>query len=270
MVGLILLAVALASCAARGPAPTSSAARAPAVTVTKSSFHGWESLILRNGAAEATVVPAIGRIMQLALVGAGDARGVFWSHPGIGPDLPADENGWINIGGDKAWPAPQSRWEAIAGKGWPPPKTFDASAFTGRGRARRRRPGDRVELLSAVDPAYGLRVRRTIALDPAAPILTVETCYEKVAGAPVRAGIWTITQLVAPERLFLRLPARSTFPGGFAQRMPDPPKELRGRGAPAVAGARSGGQDDARKRRRRAALGRRRARSPDRNGRGRA
>ena len=227
MVGLILLAVALASCAARGPAPTSSAARAPAVTVTKSSFHGWESLILRNGAAEATVVPAIGRIMQLALVGAGDARGVFWSHPGIGPDLPADENGWINIGGDKAWPAPQSRWEAIAGKGWPPPKTFDASAFTAevvRGAGDR---GDSVELLSAVDPAYGLRVRRTIALDPAAPILTVETCYEKVAGAPVRAGVWTITQLVAPERLFLRLPARSTFPGGFAQRLPDPPKELR-------------------------------------------
>jgi hypothetical protein len=31
---------------------------------------------------------------------------------------------------------------------------------------------------------------------------------------------------VAPERVALRLPARSAFPGGFAQRLPDPPKAL--------------------------------------------
>ena len=69
-------------------------------------------------------------------------------------------------------------------------------------------------------------MRRTIALDRAAPVLTVETAYEKVAGAPVRAGVWTITQLVAPERLFLRLPAQSSFAGGFAQLLPDRPKAL--------------------------------------------
>jgi hypothetical protein len=229
VVGLILLAVVLAGCAARAPATSSPAARRPAVgaavTITKDSFHGWEALVLRNSTAEATVVPAIGRIMQLAFVESGGrARGPLWSHPGIGPDLPPDENGWINIGGDKAWPAPQSRWEAIAGKGWPPPKTFDNSPFAAR---RVGDAGNEVELLSAVDPAYGLRVRRTIALDPAAPILTVETCYEKMAGEPVKAGVWTITQLVSPQRLFMRLPARSAFPDGFAQRLPDRPNDLR-------------------------------------------
>jgi len=69
-------------------------------------------------------------------------------------------------------------------------------------------------------------VRRTIALDPEKPVVTVETCYEKVEGEPIRAGVWTITQLVSPERLFVRLPARSVFPGGFAQRLPDRPKDL--------------------------------------------
>jgi hypothetical protein len=83
-----------------------------------------------------------------------------------------------------------------------------------------------VELLSAVDPAYGLRVRRTIALDPEKPSVIVETCYDKVAGGPIRAAVWTITQLVSPERLFMRLPARSSFPGGFAQRLPERPKDL--------------------------------------------
>lgn len=240
----MLLAVVLAACADRSPGAQSPAvrsaavARPAAVTISKGSFHGWEALVLRNRAAEVTVVPAIGRIMQIALrQGDGDGPGAFgplWSHPGIGPDLAGDENGWINLGGDKAWPAPQSRWEAIAGKGWPPPKTFDAAPFeakivSGVGGARDPRgeaADDRVEILSAVDPAYGVRVRRTIALDPAAPVVTIETCYEKVEGAPIRVGVWTITQLASPERLFMRLPARSSFSGGFAQRLPDRPKDL--------------------------------------------
>jgi hypothetical protein len=194
------------------------------VTVTKDSFHRWDALVLRNRVVEVTVVPAIGRIMQIALRD-GDrdgraAQGPLWSHPKIGSDLGGDENGWINLGGDKAWPAPQSRWEEIAGKGWPPPGTFDASPFESK------IIGDTVELLSAVDPAYGLRVRRTIALDPEKPSVIVETAYEKVAGGPIRAGVWIITQLVSPERIFMRLPGRSTFPGGFAQRFPDRPKDL--------------------------------------------
>ena len=235
VLGLMLMAVVLAACAAQSPgarAPLSGSRAAPspaAVTITKDLFHGWNALILRNRALEVTVVPAIGRIMQIALrTGDGEAgaQGPLWSHPGIGPDLGGDENGWINLGGDKAWPAPQSRWEAIVGKGWPPPKTFDASPFEGRSIEGAGDAGDEVELLSAVDPAYGVRVRRTIALDPAAPIVTVETSYEKVEGAPIRVGVWTITQLASPERLYLRLPARSAFSEGFALRLPDRPKEL--------------------------------------------
>jgi len=241
VVGLMLLAVVLAACADRSPGAQSPAVRSPAApppaaaTVSKGSFQGWDALFLRNRAAEVTVVPAIGRIMQIALRkrdGVGDdagGYGPFWSHPGIGPDLGGDENGWINLGGDKAWPAPQSRWEAIVGTGWPPPKTFDASLFEAKivgGGGGAGDVGDKVEILSAVDPAYGVRVRRTIALDPAAPVVTIETSYEKVEGAPIRVGVWTITQLASPERLFMRLPARSSFPGGFAQRLPDRPKDL--------------------------------------------
>jgi hypothetical protein len=137
VIGLMLLAVVLAACADRAAGAPSSAVRSPVtpppapVTIGKGSFHGWDALFLRNRAAEVTVVPEIGRIMQIALRdGDGDgADGPFWSHPGIGPGLGGDENGWINLGGDKAWPAPQSRWEAIVGKGWPPPRTFDASPF---------------------------------------------------------------------------------------------------------------------------------------------
>jgi len=217
VVVLILAAVAFAACGA-DPRPRT-AATATAVSVERRPYAGWEALVLRNPSAEVTVVPAVGRIMQFARLG-GDARGPFWSHPAIGPALPADDNGWINFGGDKAWPAPQARWKELAGQDWPPPRTFDALPH------RATIEGGRVVLTSAVDPAYGLRVKRTIALDPAAPVLTVETCYEKISGAPLRAGVWTITQLVSPQRLFLLLPPRSALAGGFSQRLPDPPKDL--------------------------------------------
>jgi hypothetical protein len=218
-VAVVALGAVLAACA-EAPSPPPRAAGSPAVTVDRRPFHGWEALVLQNAVAEVTVVPAIGRIMQIGLRGEA-ARAPLWSHPGIGPQLPPDENGWINFGGDKAWPAPQSQWGAVLGKGWPPPPTFDASAFAAEVAA-----DGSVTLVSPIDPAYGVRIRRTIALDPQAPLLTVETCYQKEAGPPVRVGVWTITQLASPERIFLRLPERSAFPGGFTQRLPDRPKEL--------------------------------------------
>ena len=221
LVGLSTLAGA--ACGAGSSArPESVGSVSDAVTVSPATFHGWASMVLRNRTAEVVVVPAIGRVMRIDLVDAGKGpRGPLWSHPRIGAGLAPDDNGWINFGGDKAWPAPQARWEEIAGKGWPPPETFDARPYGSTVI------GDGVELASAVDPAYGLRVRRKIALDPRRPILTVETSYEKVQGAPVRVGVWTITQLVSPDRLFVWLPARSAFPQGHVKRLPATPRDLK-------------------------------------------
>ena len=87
-------------------------------------------MVLRNRATEVVVVPAIGRVMRLGFAGDGGASDLFWRHGQLGPSLAPDENGWINLGGDKAWPAPQSEWQRIVGKGWPPPVTFDAVAHT--------------------------------------------------------------------------------------------------------------------------------------------
>jgi hypothetical protein len=194
-----------------------------APAIARVDFHGWEAIALRNPVAEAVVVPAIGRIMRFGLrVGGGEASPApFWSHPDLSSMLPADENGWINYGGDKAWPAPQSAWPAIAGRVWPPPQTFDAAPYAAS------IDGNRVRLVSPVDRFYGIRVTRAIAIDPAKPILTIETTYDKVRGAPVRVAVWSITQLEAPERLFVRLPERASFPGGYALRLPAAPRDLR-------------------------------------------
>lgn len=185
--------------------------------MTHTQFNGWDGLILHNRSAQILVVPEIGRVMQFS---AGAWPGAFWAHPQLNRDLSADPNGWINFGGDKAWPAPQDDWGQQTGAAWPPPRTFDHAPYDAAVR------DGRIELQSPVDPGYGVRVRRTIALAPREPVMTIDTVYEKVSGPPVKLAVWTITQLTAPERLFAQLPAVSSFPGGYRQRMPAPPRDL--------------------------------------------
>lgn len=236
--------------AADKPAPAPPTGNgAGGVAVTNTDFHGWKAIRLRSGVAEVVVVPAIGRVMRFDLLdgNGGSTAGPFWNHPkiagnggGTGPGnagngggggggektavnptddhLQPDSEGWTNYGGDKAWPAPQSEWTKVAGRGWPPPKGFDALPYTASLK------GDKVQLVSAVDPDYGVRVRRTIGLDPRNPVMTIETAYEKVRGRVVSVGVWTITQLDAPARLFIWLPPRHESPAfarGYNNLLPD-------------------------------------------------
>jgi hypothetical protein len=197
------------------------------VSVISGDFHAWKAIVLRNRVAEIVVVPDIGRVMRFhALDAKGEsASGPFWHDARIKLDkrIEPDAEGWTNYGGDKAWPAPQADWARITGHGWPPPKAFDAQPFTATVKARK------VQLVSAVDRDYGLRMRRTIGLDSRKPVMTIETAYEKVRGQPVHVGVWTITQLKAPERVFILLPwqERSALPGTYKSLLPDPPQDLR-------------------------------------------
>jgi hypothetical protein len=196
------------------------------VTITHRDFHGWDAIVLRNGAAEVVIVPAIGRIMQFSLLDAkGEAdSGPFWSNPQIGDKLRPDSEGWTNFGGDKAWPAPQGDWPQVTGHPWPPPKAFDAMPYTAAVT------DSKVQIVSPVDPAYGIRVRRTISLDPRKAVMTVLTAYEKVEGAPVHVGVWTVTQLVPPHRAFIHLPAHSATPQGYKSLLPALPKDIKTEG----------------------------------------
>ena len=63
-------------------------------------YHGWKDCYRLAGAAlEVTVVPAIGRIMQLRQVG--DTAGVLWENRELDGQLPKPNSGtWANFGGD--------------------------------------------------------------------------------------------------------------------------------------------------------------------------
>jgi hypothetical protein len=192
-----------------------------AVTVERISYHGWpDCYLLSNGCVEAVVVPAIARVMQLRL--AGETEGPFWENralDGLLHDAAPDE--WINFGGDKCWPAPQSAWSRQQGREWPPPVAFDS------------RPAEAaatefcVVLTSPIDPGFGIQVARHVELDAGQPVLRIRTEYRKLLGGPVRVGIWTITQLREPERVAVLLAEDSKFASGYLGFLAAQPAELK-------------------------------------------
>jgi hypothetical protein len=191
------------------------------VSVERISYHGWpDCYLISNGSVEAAIVPAIGRVMQLRL--AGEADGAFWENRALDGQLhDADSNDWINFGGDKCWPAPQTVWTGQQGRDWPPPPAFDA------------RPAEAVAcergvvVTSPIDPGFGIQVVRHVELDAGQPIMRISTQYRKLIGGAVRVGIWTITQLQEPEHVCILLAARSKFPAGYLRLLAAEPADLK-------------------------------------------
>jgi len=191
------------------------------VSVERISYHGWsDCYLIANGRVEAVIVPAIGRVMQLRLVG--DAEGAFWENRALDGQLrDVASNDWINFGGDKCWPAPQALWVEHQGRDWPPPAAFSARQVT----ASTSDCG--VVLKSPEDSGFGIEVVRQIELDAEKPVLRIATEYHKLTGGAVRVGIWTITQMREPERVCILLSATSKFAAGFIRLMSAEPADLK-------------------------------------------
>lgn len=178
-----------------------------AATVQKTAYHSWpEAFTIRNDTVEATVIPAIGRVMQFKFLGTPD--GPFWENRALdGQSADSKSSEWINFGGEKTWPAPQADWAKMTGRGWPPPAAFDSMPFQAAIE-----DGSLV-LTSPVDPHYGIQIVRRLTLDRTD--LRISTTYRKREGQPVRVSIWTIAQLKDPERVYMPVPSPSRFAKGY-------------------------------------------------------
>ncbi len=201
----------MTSCSTSSP---SAAPAAPVDTSTgfllRTNYHGWKDAVwLSNGRVEAIIVPQAGRIMQFRF--AGETEGVFWENEGLRGRVgsPASSE-WLNLGGDRVWPAPQSHWDEFMPTNWPPPLAFDGLPHEVRIE------GWVVHLSSPVDPHYGIRVHRRIALDPNEPVMEVATTFEKVKGRTLSVGIWGITQVADPVAVYAPLPWDSIFPQRYS------------------------------------------------------
>jgi hypothetical protein len=195
------------------------------IAISRIEYRRWpESVLLSNGQIEVVIAPAIGRVMQMRF--RGDEEGPFWENAelaGHRPD-PASKT-WGNFGGDKTWPAPQADWPKITPRAWPPPAAFDSMPVTVEIK------GDVVELVTPIDAHFGVRARRVVRLDPKRPSMTITTTYEKVEGEPRTIGVWIITQLKDPERVFIPLPAKTLTPEGYNRQSKELPANLQRSGS---------------------------------------
>ena len=190
------------------------------ITVTKTNYQGWEdSYILSNSQVEAIIVPEIGRIMQFRFQG---GENTFWEDSqlyGKTPNPKSEE--WANFGGDKSWPAPQSEWEKITSRSWPPPITFDSVPV------KVKLGNNELTLISEIDLFYGIRFYRKITLESNKPIMKITTTFEKVKGDSQQVSVWTITQLNEPVSVYAAIPQNSIFPQGYNKQSDDLPANLK-------------------------------------------
>lgn len=184
--------------------------------IERRPYGGWmDAIWMENGAAWVVIVPSVGRVMQFGLA---DRPGVFWENPKLmGKPMPADPWGAAvgSFGGDKTWPAPQSAWN------WPPPDVFDRVGLEARIE------GESVFLTSPVSERFGIITERRIRLAPNAAAMTIDTIYRKVAGDPVEVGVWVITQMKDPDRVFFRASRDPRFEGGWSRQWKAPPELVR-------------------------------------------
>jgi hypothetical protein len=190
------------------------------IVIKSIHYNGWrDSYQISNSKAEIVVVPALGRVMQFRLAG---EEGVFWENQELIGRKPQPQSpDWLNFGGDKTWPAPQTNWLQLTQRAWPPPPAFDSMPLS-----TSIIPGG-VELVSPVDPHYGIQTRRQVILDSVDPRMTITTQYEKIEGKPVKVSIWVITQMKDPVGIFLPIPKGSIFPAGYSKQSTGIPQDLK-------------------------------------------
>jgi hypothetical protein len=185
------------------------------VKVEQTTWHGWsDAIILRNHVAAVVVVPSVGRVMNFSFLDKSHnpTEGPFWNNRLLdGRSAVPGSRHWFNFGGDKTWPELQAEWPIIQKRRWPPPVGFDSSPNSVE------IDGTEVTLVTPVDPSYGIRATRIIRLDRNRPVMTIITSFEKVQGDPVKSGIWTVTQLVSPDDIYIDSPERSIFEDGYVR-----------------------------------------------------
>ncbi len=180
------------------------------VKISRTEYHGWkDAIVMNNGKVEAVIVPSIGRVMQFRLIG---EEGVFWENSEVaGKAVNLKSNDWTNFGGDKPWPSPQAEWPKITPRAWPPPLGFDSSPWEAKEINSKT-----IQLISPVDPHFGIRVTRDIYLDVTkAAVMKIKTTFEKVSGNAVKAGVWVITQVNEAEAVFVPVPKNSPYKEGY-------------------------------------------------------
>jgi hypothetical protein len=197
-----------------GQAQNASEADMPVAPLAAVEFRGWtNAIVLRNPLVELAVAPSVGRIVQLSFKGGENLLRFDSSLQGVVPGS-ADEQTWLNVGGDWLWPVAQSTWPSFAGTDWPPPKALAEAEWTGT--AWKDADGAQSCLLTREygDPLH-IRVNRLIKLDREAARVSIRQRIERLNDSDIPVTLWNITQIAGAENVILPVDKGSMFEKGL-------------------------------------------------------
>lgn len=170
--------------------------------ITNVTYFGRPAFRLTNGLCEAIVVPSLGRVMSYGKV---KGPNLLWNSPtSKGLDW-----GWKNFGGDKTWLSPQSDWAVTGGKQWPPDLAFDGTAHQAEVVT-----GGKLKLVSGTSKTSGIRIERVLGFNDAGEFEIQQSAF-KTAGTPVRVGLWSVSQAVPAQAVFIPTSPNSPYKNGF-------------------------------------------------------
>ena len=175
------------------------------VTVKKITYNGWKGAYqLANKTTELVFVPQIGRIMRYGYIGGAN---LLWNNRALDGktiDLKNPPKDWQNFGGDKCWPAPQSRW------GWPPDPVLDSGRQSIRLTSQKH-----LIVTGQASSREKARFVREITLDAEGSGVTMANTLINVSDKPDTWAAWQITQTDNPDLMRLPLYKAGHFPTGF-------------------------------------------------------
>ena len=173
-----------------------------ACEIVSTDFHGWRAVLLQNEVMSITAVPGIGgRIMSLKL----GTREYLFTNPSLaGRTFTATEHrgdgtlaSWKNYGGEKTWPAPQG-WGGPNEWPGPPDPILDSGPYHVRSSPQDRSAG--LTMVSAPDPATGLRIHRRLEIRPGMARVVIDQTLENAIDRPVSWAPWNVLQLDCARR----------------------------------------------------------------------
>lgn len=179
--------------------------------IANTTYDGWDAYQLCDGKTYAIVVPAIGRVMAYGLVENADyGRNWLWNG-NRRQEQKRKPSEWKNWGGDKTWLAPQSFWSTIAARGgWPPDPAWDGKPYEVEVLT-----GGIVRTVGAVSARSGTRIIREYWHDDATGDFIIRQTAEKVTGEPLLLSLWSVTQILPPEAVFIPINPDSPYKNSF-------------------------------------------------------
>jgi hypothetical protein len=188
----------------------------PSVAIQKAKYEGWDAWRIENGPLALNLVPQVGgRIMgmqwhghELAFVNSQLAGRV--EEVAALRDIRARkrELGLLRWGGEKTWLAPQMRWTDAA-----PFLDLDSGAY----ELRIEQTGPEMAVLrmsSRPCRETGVQITRTVRLRAGRSEWSVTHRLFNTSSSEVRWGVWGVSMVLRPARVYLPRAEDSQFPEG--------------------------------------------------------